>query len=441
MTTFRQSQEDELEAVANYFGESLVAVDLTSELLQGQITVELEPSNAPITLFVTTSEGRKHFSTKYLSPIQLLFRLPVDYPMISAELDIECSWISSQLVTEIRRELDVMASENIEFPLLFLSCQTIKEFFLGRVINEICLDRNPYSINNGLSGEGFLKMVRDSCEEYEMSWFKSHCHECEVCFDIKPGPESVKFSPCSHIFCKDCVRSYFQSRLSEQQVAPLSCLSNDCLSYPSESLIIDIVGQEQFDRYQRIILRNAIMNMQDFAQCPRVHCQNPAQISTATSNLATCLSCNFCFCTKCHKAYHGVDPCRRTAITVSRMVENEDGSLTFKKVTVDEYLAADESQRKEMAEWYGGLDKLEAVMDEAMGRSEQRSLDWLQKYTRKCPVCGMAIILEDGCNHVFCPCGASFCYGCGEIFKSEGTVKSWQAWRREFIPCAHVKTS
>ncbi|KAE9411927.1 hypothetical protein Angca_001970, partial [Angiostrongylus cantonensis] len=43
----------------------------------------------------------------------------------------------------------------------------------------------------------------------------------------------------------------------------------------------------------------------------------------------------------------------------SRMIENEDGSLTFKKVTVDEYLAADESQREEMAEWYGGMEKLE----------------------------------------------------------------------------------
>ncbi|KAK6052381.1 hypothetical protein COOONC_10114, partial [Cooperia oncophora] len=62
----------------------------------------------------------------------------------------------------------------------------------------------------------------------------------------------------------------------------------------------------------------------------------------------------------------------------------------------------------------------QAAMDEAMGRGEQRSREWLEKYTRNCPACGIAIIVEEGCNHVYCSCGTSFCYGCGEIL-SEGS--------------------
>ncbi|VDM55185.1 unnamed protein product [Angiostrongylus costaricensis] len=98
MTSSRQIQEDELEAVANCLGENLLTVDRTGELLRGRITVELEPNETPITLFVTTSEGKKHFETNYLSPVQLIYQLPVDYPMKSAQFDIECSWLSSQWV-------------------------------------------------------------------------------------------------------------------------------------------------------------------------------------------------------------------------------------------------------------------------------------------------------------------------------------------------------
>ncbi|KAK6038307.1 IBR domain protein [Cooperia oncophora] len=99
--------------------------------------------------------------------------------------------------------------------------------------------------------------------------------------------------------------------------------------------------------------------MDDIFLCPRVRCQNPASKSSSTSTLATCAACGFCFCVKCRRAYHGVNPCRAFVVAVSRMVENEDGTMTFKKISVDEYLAATDDQRKEMAWWYGGVEKLE----------------------------------------------------------------------------------
>lgn len=44
------------------------------------------------------------------------------------------------------------------------------------------------------------------------------------------------------------------------------------------------------------------------------------------------------------------------------MIENEDGTMMFKKITVEEYMAADEDQRKEMVWWYGGIDELEVTL-------------------------------------------------------------------------------
>lgn len=38
----------------------------------------------------------------------------------------------------------------------------------------------------------------------------------------------------------------------------------------------------------------------------------------------------------------------------------------------------------------------------------------MQKTAKSCPVCGMAIQKQDGCNKMVCgACGAYFCYRCG----------------------------
>lgn len=37
--------------------------------------------------------------------------------------------------------------------------------------------------------------------------------------------------------------------------------------------------QEQFDRYQRVVLSNALTEMENVALCPRVSCQSPGAIS------------------------------------------------------------------------------------------------------------------------------------------------------------------
>ncbi|KAK6012579.1 IBR domain protein, partial [Ostertagia ostertagi] len=111
--------------------------------------------------------------------------------------------------------------------------------------------------------------------------------------------------------------------------------------------------------------------MDDIVLCPRARCQNPASKSNCTATLATCQVCDFSFCVKCRRAYHGVNRCQAVVVAVSRMVENEDGTLTFKEITVDEYLAATDDQRKEMAWWYGGVKNLEAAMDEAMGLNDR----------------------------------------------------------------------
>ncbi|PIO67167.1 hypothetical protein TELCIR_11095 [Teladorsagia circumcincta] len=190
LKTFPKVQEKEIEAVISFYGEDSVQIDRSRELLEGRISLELEPRSSAIVLFIDTVEGRKSFKTKQLTPIDLIFRLPADYPNTSAELTPESLWLTD--------DLDV-------------------------------------------HGDKLLNLVRESCEEYALKTFDVRWHDCEV--------------------------------------APLSCLSEGCVSYPSEKLIEEMVGEEQFERYQRIILSNALSQMDDIVLCPRARCQNPASKS------------------------------------------------------------------------------------------------------------------------------------------------------------------
>ncbi|VDO94943.1 unnamed protein product [Heligmosomoides polygyrus] len=359
---FPHEQEEEIEALISSLGEELVHIDQSRDLLEGCISVELEVKNHMVTVFVNTEEGLKQFRTKHLSPMDLHFRLPRHYPTTAADLRVECVWVTKELNDRILDLLDGVTRENAGFPQLYLCYDSLKDFLNELDLDEVCLDGNPFSVKEAISGSQLLEAARKTCDNYDLEVFLRGYHDCGVCLEHKSGSECARFTPCDHIYCKDCIRTYFQLRLTEQQVAPLSCLADACQSYPSDSLLKEVIGEEQFERYEQIILSNALSRMDDVVLCPRARCQKTASVSGSNASLATCLTCGFSFCTKCRRAYHGVNPCRPTVIAVSRMIENEDGTLTFKKITVEEYMAASEDQRKEMAWWYGGMERLEVLL-------------------------------------------------------------------------------
>ncbi|VDO25231.1 unnamed protein product [Haemonchus placei] len=81
----------------------------------------------------------------------------------------------------------------------------------------------------------------------------------QICFENKMGSQCVRFNPCMHVFCKDCVSGFFAERLNNLEV-----LFFFCRSYFKE-------GQ--------------------------------------TVNLGSCTMCGYSFCVLCFRAYHGVDDC------------------------------------------------------------------------------------------------------------------------------------
>jgi hypothetical protein len=70
----------------------------------------------------------------------------------------------------------------------------------------------------------------------------------------------------------------------------------------------------------------------------------------------------------------------------------------------------------EYAERVNDDTRLDAVRDQTRGVDYQL-----------CPGCGKIVTLQDGCNHMTCPCMASFCFVCGR--EAIGTSNHWLTGR------------
>ena len=70
-----------------------------------------------------------------------------------------------------------------------------------------------------------------------------------------------------------------------------------------------LVSEQEFERYDRLLLKNTLDVMSDIKYCPRITCGNPVVIDIGES-FAVCQVCRFAFCILCMLSYHGVEKCR-----------------------------------------------------------------------------------------------------------------------------------
>ncbi|VDM80255.1 unnamed protein product, partial [Strongylus vulgaris] len=223
----------------------------------------------------------RRFETTQLSPVNLHFRLPTEYPAKEAKIDVDCLWLPTSMKNTILKRLDIIIRENVGFPVLFLCYEDVKKFVDESDITELFLGGNVYAKSRNMSPVKLLETVRDECEKAEKLEFEAHCYDCDVCLENKIGRECVRFSPCGHTFCKDCVTSYLSEKLTAQEISPLTCPGDNCNSSIPQKLIVELQGQKAFDRYERLLLSRALDTMEDLATCPRIACQKPAALSQA----------------------------------------------------------------------------------------------------------------------------------------------------------------
>ncbi|KAL1139662.1 hypothetical protein AAG570_006640 [Ranatra chinensis] len=221
-------------------------------------------------------------------------------------------------------------------------------------------------------------------------------------FQEKSGLKCVQFVPCKHIYCRNCIKEYFEVRINDGSVTSMPCPDIKCKSEATQQQIRELVGPTKFNRYDSLLLSAALSTMSDITYCPRLDCQSPV-VRESDEKLATCPACNYAFCVFCRMSYHGVEMCR---------IKND-----LKKALINEYNSGDSEVRERLERRYGKR-QLVNLVNAAM------SEEWISTNSKLCPCCSSPIEKSDGCNKIVCwKCHNYFCWLCSRVLDPSAPYK------------------
>lgn len=107
----------------------------------------------------------------------------------------------------------------------------------------VLLDSRAVS-DNQFKGD-LLEFLREYEQTLEQATFEKSSHVCKVCFGEKMGSSCTRFPSCNHVYCKECMKSYFEIKIEDGMVNGLHCPEDKCSSQASPgqvniSLVVDL---------------------------------------------------------------------------------------------------------------------------------------------------------------------------------------------------------
>ncbi|KAM3664443.1 E3 ubiquitin-protein ligase RNF14 isoform 2-T7 [Ammospiza maritima maritima] len=256
-----------------------------------------------------------------------------------------------------------------------------------------------------------IREILDFDQAQRRKCFNSKMYSCSICFCEKRGSECMRFPECSHVYCKVCLKDYFEIQIRDGQVHCLNCPEPKCSSVATPGQVKELVGEELFARYDRLLLQSSLDLMADVVYCPRPSCQTPVMQEPGCT-MGICSCCNYAFCTLCKMTYHGVSPCK---VTAEKLIELRN-----------EYLEADETTKRFLEQRYG-----KRMFQKTL--EEMESEKWLVKNSKSCPCCRTPIEKLDGCNKMTCTaCMQYFCWVC---MRSLSRTNPYQHFDDPSSPC------
>ncbi|XP_074270222.1 uncharacterized protein LOC141593166 [Silene latifolia] len=399
-----QLQEDELLAMESIYGDSVYALEKRQGLrsFQFHINIELSSDYAVSTkLRIATHTNSEAdvseeflytFNVQYLRPIVLTCVLPRSYPSHFPPLfTISVPWLHESRISQLCSMLDSLWNEQPGQEILYhwvewLHSSTLpylgfdKELVLGPYVPESSSDRRAFS--GRVSPDVDIPSMRSYNEERQHENFMNGLHECCICFSEYPGTEFLRM-PCHHFFCVRCMKTYANVHVKEGTVNKLQCPTTKCDGMIPPGLLKRLLGDEEFERWESLMLQKTLDAMSDVAYCPR--CETACLEDK--DHHAQCSKCFFSFCTLCRERRHVGIECM-TAEMKLRVLEDRQNSSNLRD--------AQKIRERELI-------------------NELRSVAEILRDSKQCPSCKMAISRTEGCNKMVCTnCGNFFCYRCNK---------------------------
>ncbi|KAL4570468.1 hypothetical protein LXL04_026123 [Taraxacum kok-saghyz] len=393
-----QLQEDEVLAMESIYGENIFILDKQSGLRSFQIHIYIEtPEELTISTNLNSNNSQEFsysFKVQYLPPIILTCLLPKSYPThLPPYFTISTQWLNSSKISTLCSMLDSIWKEQLGQEVIYSWTEWLHTSSLSYLgfTKEVIL--GPYSIKNynndprAISGCVSPDLDVPSLKSYndnkKIEDFLKNFHECCICFSEFAGTDFIRL-PCQHFFCEKCMKTYANIHIHEGTVTKLSCPSSKCGGMMPPGLLKRLLGDEEFEKWESLMLQKTLESMSDVVYCPR--CETPC-IEDNEDQHAQCSRCFFSFCTLCMDKRHVGVTCLTPDMKI-RILQERQSSGQMK-----------EEQRKREKEMIEELMSVKEILRDA----------------KQCPGCKMAISKTEGCNKMVCNnCGKYFCYRCNK---------------------------
>jgi len=224
---------------------------------------------------------------------------------------------------------------------------------------------------------------------------------CLACTEIK---DPVLVFPCvdGHAVCLDCFEIYCTTKLNDRQFVQsdahgytLPCPGS--LDSCNDAVITEahhfrVLGQDQYDRYQRFGAEEYVLKMGGVL-CPGRSC-GMGLLPEPGMRSVRCSGCNLEFCKECKEPFQRGHSCR----------QNQSGATAPARPS--RYQVNAENARR--ARW------------------ENEAKQVIQRISKKCPGCQTNTEKAGGCNHMTCArCKFEWCWICVIRWNGECQMSHW----------------
>lgn len=389
----------------------------------------------------------------HLPPLCLQLTLPAGYPADSppkVRLTAKHNWLPEEKLHELEEEAAKLWEEYGHCQILFAFIDYIQQ-----------AAERGFDLDQSADGCLVLPATLESRllsfdAETKLSIFNAGTYDCGICLEPKKGVSCYGMKRCGHVFCLQCLQDFYNSAITEGDVAGIRCLDPTCgkehatlenrkrkrkterTLHPRELLAMGI-DEAMVRRYVEMKRKKKLEADKNTVYCPRTWCQGPAKspkYPAIPADLAAYAGSEFASDSESdaestsskHDSTRSdtsnkndpPDPADRLAVC-------EKCSLAFCRVC---YMG-----------WHGPFARCFPRDPNELSAEEKASYDYIRLHTSPCPTCSSPTQKTMGCNHMKCfQCNTHFCYLCGawldaqnpyQHFNKAGTQCFQRLWELE----------
>ncbi len=98
-------------------------------------------------------------------------------------------------------------------------------------------DLDPRAVQEFDARTDILTQLLDFDEAQQQKVFDGKVFCCGICYAEKFGSDSLLFKVCQHVYCKACLKEYFEIQIRDGKVQCLNCPEPKCVSMATPSQV------------------------------------------------------------------------------------------------------------------------------------------------------------------------------------------------------------